>query len=40
MRTILRKNIIIEVGLIEQADQVDIQDPPFLIEGAGGIPPV
>ena len=29
MRTILQKNITIEVGLIEQADQVDIQDPPF-----------
>ena len=40
MRTILQKNITIEVGLIEQAAQVNIQDPPFFTEGAGGIPPV
>ena len=36
MRTILRKNITIEVGLIEQAAQVNIQDPSFSTEGAGG----
>jgi len=30
MRTIPRKIIIIKVGLIEQAAQVNIQDPPFL----------
>ena len=40
MRTILQKNITIEVGLIEQAAQVNVQDPPFSTEGAGGIPPV
>ena len=40
MRTILQKKITIEVGLIKQAAQVDIQDPPFSTEGAGGIPPV
>ena len=40
MRIILQRNITIEVGLIEQAAQVDIQDPPFSTEGAGGIPPV
>ena len=32
MRTSFEKNIIIEVGLIEQADQVNIQDPPFSTE--------
>ena len=26
--------------MIEQAAQVNIQDPPFFKEGAGGIPPV
>ena len=38
MRTILQKNITIEVRLIEQAAQVDIQDPPFSTKGVGGIP--
>ena len=45
MRIILQKTITIEVGLIEQAAQVDIQDPPFqqrvqvefhLFDGPGG----
>jgi hypothetical protein len=30
MYTILQKKITIEVGLIEKAAQVNIQDPPFL----------